>query len=317
MRYVEATQFGGPDVLRIKDAADPTPGAGEVTIDVAVSGVQSLDTYLRRGQWPDFLPTPPPYVPGLEVAGVVTEVGESVDPTWLGRRVVAGLPAGGYAARANAAVDLLTEVPDDLPLEQAMALLNDGSTAYALLEASPVEEGESVLVLPAAGGLGTVLVQLLVNAGARVIGAARGRAKLELINALGVERAVDYSRSDWLDHVGPVDLVFDGVSGDLGRAAFGAVRAGGRYSNYGNASAADVFVGPADAAARDIRHLGMEQLESFQADRPRRIVEVLRLAANGRIRAVIGGTYPLDQVAEAHRAIEARELVGKVLLTHS
>lgn len=315
MRHAEATEFGGPEVLVIKESADPTAGPGEVVLDVTVSGVQSLDTYLRRGQWPEFLPAPPPYVPGLEAAGMVIDVGEGVDSAWLGRRVVASLTAGGYATRAVAAVDLITAVPDELPLEQAMALLNDGSTAFALLEVSPVDQGESVLVLPAAGGLGSVLTQLLANARARVIGAARGDAKLDLIKDLGAELAVDYGRPDWLDGVGSVDLVFDGVSGDLGRAAFDAVRAGSRYSNYGNASGAETSADPEEAAARGIRYIGMEQLETFQADRQRRIAQVLELAATGRIRPIIGRTYPLDQVAEAHRAIEARELVGKVLLT--
>lgn len=298
----------------IKESADPTAGPGEVVIDVAVAGVQSLDTYLRRGQWPDFLPHPPPYPPGLEAAGTVAAIGDGVDSSWLGRRVVATPAAGGYADRVSAPVGTIAAVPDTLALDQAMALLNDGSTAAGLLERTPVEPGERVLVQPAAGGLGTVLVQLLVNAGAQVVGAARGEAKLALIRDLGAE-PVDYSEPDWLDRVGAVDVVFDGVSGELGRAAFTAVRDGGRYSNYGNASAAEDAVTAEEAAARGVRHVGMDQLPEFHPERPRRVAEVLRQAAEGRIRPVIGATYPLHRVADAHRAIEAREAVGKVLLT--
>ncbi|GAB3764492.1 zinc-binding dehydrogenase [Microlunatus parietis] len=311
---MEVIEFGGPEVLTIKESPDPRPGPGQLLIDVAVAGVQSLDGYLRRGAWPDFLPGPPPYAPGLEAAGVVAAVGDGVDPAWLGRRVVASLTGGGYASRVVAGVDDVLPVRDDLDLEQAMALLHDGSTAAALLEETPVEAGETVLVLPAAGGLGSVLVQLAVIAGARVIGAARGSAKLSVIKELGADQAVDYGEPGWPDQAGPVDVVFDGVSGDLGRAAFGTVRAGGRYANYGNASGAESFVTPDEASGRGIRLRGMEQLESFLAERSRRFADVQRLAAAGTIRPIIGRTYPLDQVAEAHRAIEAREISGKVLL---
>ncbi|WP_152365714.1 zinc-binding dehydrogenase [Microlunatus speluncae] len=315
MRHVEVTEFGGPEVLVIKESADRQPGPGEVLLDVAVSGIQSLDGYLRRGAWPEFLASPPPYVPGLEAAGVVAAVGDGVDPSWLGRRVAASLPGGGYASRVIATLDEIFPVSDDLALEQSMALLNDGSTAYALLEHTPVQRGETALVLPAAGGLGTVLVQLLAHAGARVIGAARGAGKLALVRELGADQVVDYSEPDWLDRVGPVDVAFDGVSGELGRAAFDLVRRGGRYSSYGNASAAETFVGPDDAAGREVRHLGMDQLGDFQAERARRFAAVQQLALTGELRPVIGRTYPLDEVREAHRAVEARELQGKIVLT--
>jgi NADPH2:quinone reductase len=315
MKQIEVTRFGGPEVLVIKESADPVPGRGEVVLDVTVAGVQSLDGYLRRGLWPEFLPAPPPYVPGLEAAGTVAAIGEEVDPAWLGRRVMTGLMGGGYASRVVAAVDKLSPVPDGLGLEQAMALLNDGSTALALLEQTPAERGETVLVLPAAGGLGSVLVQLLAKAGARVVGAARGGSKLALVTELGAERVVDYSEPDWADQVGAVDVVFDGVSGDLGRVALGQVRPGGRYSHYGNASGAETSVTPDEAVARQVRHSGMEQLATFHADKQRRISEVLRLAATGEIRPVIGRTYPLAEAAEAHRAIEAREVPGKVLFS--
>lgn len=298
----------------IKEAHDPAPGSGEVLINAAVSGIQSLDGYLRQGLWTDMFSIEPPYIPGLEAAGTVSAVGDGVDAGWVGRRVVASLQGSGYATRVVAPVGMITPVPDGLGLDQAMALLHDGATALALAEETPVRSGESVLVQPAAGGLGSVLVQLLVASGARVVGAARGDAKLALIRELGADRAVDYSQPGWLDRVGPVDVVFDGVSGDLGRAAFGAVRDGGRYSQYGDASGAQDSVTADEAVARGVRHRGMEQLGPFHADRSRRIEQVLKLAAEEQIRPIIGRTYPLDDVAEAHRAIEAREVLGKVLL---
>ncbi|CAM4109840.1 zinc-binding dehydrogenase [Kibdelosporangium persicum] len=309
MRAIEAAEHGGPEVLRTVEAPDLVPDAGHVLIDVAVAGVQSLDTYLRRGLWTDFFPVKPPYIPGMEAAGVVTAVGEGVDPGWVGRNVAASVQ-NGYATQAVTEVGKIHPVPDGLGPREAMALLHDGSTAYALLEETPVKEGESVLVQPAAGGLGSVLVQLLKAAGARVVGVARGDTKLALVKELGADVVVDYSSADWLSQVGTVDVAFDGVSGPLGQAAFSAVRDGGRYSNYGNASGSAESVSP----GRGITTRGIEQLSTFHADGRRRIERVFELAATGKIRPVIGRTFPLDQAAEAHRAIEAREVLGKTLL---
>ncbi|MCE7006289.1 zinc-binding dehydrogenase [Kibdelosporangium philippinense] len=304
MRAIELAEYGGPEVLKTIAAEDPVPDAGHVLIDVAVSGIQSLDTYLRRGRWTDFFPTTLPYIPGMEAAGVVSAAD---DPSWIGRRVLASLPNGGYATHVVAPVDKVVPVPDELDLRDAMALLHDGSTALSLLEETPVQAGETVLVQPAAGGLGTVLVQLLAASGARVIGAARGASKLALVRELGADVVVDYSAPDWLSQVGTVDIVFDGVGGSLGQAAIGAVRDGGRYSNYGNAS------GSADGvtASGGISVRGIDQLGTFRTDNRGRILD---LAAAGKIRAVIGRTWPLDQAAEAHRAVEAREVLGKALL---
>ncbi|RSM76742.1 hypothetical protein DMH04_36075 [Kibdelosporangium aridum] len=309
MRAIEIAEYGGPEVLKVVEAPDLVPDAGHVLIDVAVSGIQSMDTYQRRGQWQDFFPTTPPYIPGMEAAGVVAAVGEGVAPSWVGRQVVASVQ-NGYATQAVADIGAVIPVPDGLGLPDAMALLHDGSTAAGLLEKTSVAAGETVLVQPAAGGLGSVLVQLLTAAGARVIGVARGAEKLALVKDLGADVVADYTEPEWTTQVGVVDVVFDGVSGSLGKAAFGTVRDGGRYSNYGNASASAEGVSP----ERGITVRGIEQLAELRVDYRRRAEHVFELAAAGRIRAVIGRTFPLDEVAEAHRAVEAREILGKALL---
>jgi NADPH:quinone reductase len=133
------------------------------------------------------------------------------------------------------------------------------------------------------------------------------------VRELGADVVVDYSAPDWLSQAGTVDVLFDGVSGSLGQSAISAVRDGGRYSNYGNASNSQEGV----AAERGISVRGIDQLGTFQSDNARRISQIFDLAAAGKLRAVVGRTFPLDQAAQAHRAVEAREIIGKALLINN
>jgi NADPH2:quinone reductase len=314
VRVVEVAEFGGPEVLRIKQVRDAAPAPGEVAVEVAAAGVLSVDGVIRRGHGGDYFPVRPPYVPGMGVAGVVVSTGAGVDQSWVGRRVLVNLTGGGYATRVVTAVENLIDVPDALGLPQAMALLHDGSTALALLEATPVESGESVLVQPAAGGLAMLLIQLLTAAGARVVAAARGSQKLAVVKELGADVTVDYGDDDWTAQVGTVDVAFDGVGGELGRGAFEAVRRGGRFSSYGNASGTFNPVTAEEAGRREVAMRGMEQLAGFRGETRRRIEHLLKLAAQGSLQPIIGRTYPLDQAAEAHAAMEARSTHGKTLL---
>ncbi len=248
------------------------------------------------------------------MAGRVASVGTGADPAWIGRRVLADLDGGGYAERVVTSVENLIPIPETLGSPEAMALLHDGSTALALFEAAGVRAGESVLVQPAAGGLGSLLVQLARAAGARVIGAAHGKAKLDLVAELGADEVVDYGRPGWAERVGGVDVAFDGVGGDLGRIAFEAVVRGGRFSGYGIAGGPPTTVSTEDARRREAVVRSMEQLATFAGGRAERAGRMLQDAAAGRIKPVIGGTYSLEQAAEAHRALEGRAVIGKALL---
>ena len=310
MRAVEVTEFGGPEVLRLGTASDPVAGTGQVVVDVTVAEVLMMDTMIRRGLGRPYFPIEPPYAPGSGVAGVVTSVGVDVTTDWVGQRVVVELGGGGYAEKAVASADELIPVPDGLELPDAMALLHDGATAWGLLELTPVSAGQTVLVQPAAGGLGTVLVQLLAARDVRVVAVARGARKLALAKELGADTVVDYGEPGWEKRVGAVDVAFDGVGGELGRAAFSRVRDGGQFFNYGNASGSPTDV-PRDGG---VTVRGLETLSGMHDDYRRRAVEVFAEAAAGRIRAVIGETYPLEQVAEAHSALESRASFGKLLL---
>jgi NADPH2:quinone reductase len=316
--------FGPPDVLEIRSLPDPVPAPGEVVVEAVASDVLFVDTMIRSGQGAAYFPIRPPYVPGNGVGGKVIAVGEGIERTWLGRRVVAhtGGPggAGGYAELATADIEYTVEVPPDVELLDATAVLHDGTTALRILEICAVEPGEQVLVLGAAGGMGILLVQLLAARGAFVVGAARGRAKREVVLEAGAHDAVDYDSSDWGNAVldmtygrGP-NVVLDGVGGSLGETAFELVADGGRFSAHGAPSGSFT---PIDAAAADRRHIAVHTIGDLQhgpGDRARLMAAVLGELRRGRITPLVGQTFSLADAPKAHLAIEARETIAKTLL---
>jgi NADPH2:quinone reductase len=311
-------EFGGPEVLQARQVEDPTPGPGQVLVDVAYASVTFVETQVRSGNGPFGRPALP-RVPGNGVGGRVVAVGPDVDPVLIGTVVVTTTGGeGGYAERVLARADEVVPVLPGLALKDAVALLADGRTALLLFRQAEVKPGEKVLVEAAAGGVGSLLVQLAVHAGGRVVGAARGVRKAELVVSLGASY-VDYSKDEWLRLVreaadgGELDVVFDGVGGAIGTAAVGALRPGGRVSLYGMASGADVTLDEDDLAARRIRTLGLFAAPGPAETHPL-IGEALRLAADGTLRPVVGQVFPLAAAAEAHAAIEARATVGKTLL---
>jgi NADPH:quinone reductase len=314
MRAIRATRFGTPDVLELVELPNPEPAVGELRVAASVANVHWLDTAIRAGRGPAVFPVEPPYVPGGGVAGTVDAIGDGVDPAWLGERVVAraaGGYGGGYADMLIATPETAYPVPRELDLPDAMAVLDDGSTALALLEATPVGPPDRVLVAPGVGGLGNLLVQLARHAGATVIAAVRGPEKRDIARKLGAE-SVDYSTPGWVDDVrasGGVDVVFDGIGGTVGEAAAGVLVDGGRFSGYGMSSGSEATIHNAR-----LRVVGMSQLAGFWPATARRVRHVLAETAAGRLAPIIGRTYPLAAAAEAHADIEARRFVGKSLL---
>ena len=312
MRVVWLTAFGGPEVLVAGDAPDPEPGPGQALVDVAFAGITFVETMFRATGAGPFR-AELPMVPGNGVGGTVGAVGDGVDPGLVGTRVVTSTGgSGGYAERVAVDATALVPVPEGLALDVAVALLADGRTATMLVDAAGVRGGERVLVEAAAGGVGTLIVQLARAAGARVIGAAGGERKLALATSLGADAAIDYTEPGWERTAGPVDVVFDGVGGAIARAAFGLLGDGGRMVSYGLASGAWSDVSEEEATARGVRRIGLSRPDpaasrAFTA-------RALAAAAEGRLRPVIGACFPLACAAEAHAAIEARATVGKTLL---
>ncbi len=308
MQAVVIREFGPPAVLEPAEAAEVRAGPDEVVIDVALANVTFVETQVRAGK-----PPHPSMLPALPAI-----LGNGVGGTAAGRPVVASLNGtGGYAERAVCPAARLLGVPDGLGLREAVALLADGRTALALAARAQLRAGEVVLVEAAAGGVGTLLVQLARNAGAQVVALAGSQAKLSVARQLGAEVAVSYAGPGWPERVraavGAVDVVFDGVGGDIGWDAFGLIGRGGRFCPFGMASGSFAPVTPELAAERGVSVLAgagatpEELLVLAQA--------ALAEAAAGRIRPVIGQEFELARAADAHAAIEARATVGKTLLT--
>lgn len=319
MRAVVMREFGPPQVLQLAETANAQAGPGQVVVDVEIAGVTFVETQVRAGRPPNpgMLPALPAIL-GNGVGGTVAELGDGVDSALAGQRVVASLSGtGGYAERAVALAGRLVEVPDGLALRDAVALLADGRTALALAGRARLGKGDIVLVEAAAGGVGTLLVQLARNAGARVIALASAERKLRLTRDLGADIAISYADHDWprrvRDAVGGVDVVFDGVGGDTARAAFGLLGTGGRFCAFGMASGRFAPVTPELAQQHQV---SMVQSTGLSPDELTALVRAaLAEAAAGRIRPVIGQELELAHAADAHAAIEARATIGKTLLT--
>ncbi|GAB3880596.1 zinc-binding dehydrogenase [Kibdelosporangium lantanae] len=315
MRMVKVSRFGDPSVLVPTSGPDLEPGPGQVVIDVVAADTLFLDVVIRQGLRGGPWRVSPPYVPGAGVAGRVLRVGPGVGEEWLGRRVMAKsgtggprpevetiaqaaartTPVGGYASQAVAGA--WTEIPAGRDFLEAAALVNDGLTAMLLMEAVSVRAGERVLVMPAGGGLGCLLVQLAHAAGAEVVAAARGRRKLDLASSLGASRVVDYTSDSWTRSVGRVDLAFDGVGGTLGRQGVSLAR---RFMAFGVPGGGFTTGG-----------MSILDLTWTVADEAR----LPALALASAVSPVIGQTFPLADAPAAHAAIESRGVVGKTLLT--
>ncbi|WP_329105239.1 zinc-binding dehydrogenase [Micromonospora sp. NBC_01699] len=316
MRAVWLTGFGGPEKLVPGDAPDPVAGPGQALIEVAYVNITFVETQFRATGAGPYRPELP-MIPGNGVGGVVSAVGPDVDPTLIGRQVVSSTGgSGGYAERAAVDAAGLFLVPDGLALDSAVALLADGRTATWLVHSAGLVGGERVLVEAAAGGVGTLLVQLARAAGATVVAAAGGPYKVGLARDLGADVAVDYRNPDWTDRVraavGGVDVIFDGVGGTVARAAFELLDRGGRMLSFGLASGEWANISEEAAERRGAQAIR----PAMDPTRLRTFTEsALAEAAAGRLRPSIGQRFPLHRAAEAHAAITSRTTTGKTLLT--
>jgi len=314
MRAVQIEEFGGPEVLRHVEVDDPVPGEGEVVVEVARSGVNFADTHATRN---DYLAEQQlPLVPGGEISGRTPD----------GRRVAALLPTGGYAEKVAVQEAMLIPVPDELDDDRAAALLLQGLTAMALVRrCARIEPGESIVVEAAAGGTGTLAVQLAKQAGARVIGLASSEEKRALVERLGADATVD-SRADDLKAAireanggERVDAVLHMSGGEAFDAELGALAPLGRMVVFGIASREQRDVSTAALLRGSKAVIGFWLIHLLMR---RELVapmigELLQAAAAGELEVQVGDVYPLSEAARAHEDLIARRTTGKLLLDPS
>ncbi|MFJ9036873.1 zinc-binding alcohol dehydrogenase family protein [Streptomyces sp. NPDC102406] len=323
MRAVRFHDYGSPAVLRVDDVPVPRAGAGHLLVRVTAAGIGFADVQIRAGLMrqtalPDL---PMPFSPGFEVAGTVAEVGPGVDPAMVGRRVVSATSGGGYAEMAVVSAAAALPCPDALDDHQALALLGQGSTAVGVVRAAALRAGDTVLVEAAAGGVGSLLVQLARRAGATVIGVARGERKLAAAKRLGAHTVIDYTAPDWDRHVrdaagGSVRVVLETTGGAVSEAAFDLLTPGtGRMVVYGMTSGQAPRFDPLAVFHRGVCVTGLASV-ALAADQQSRLRdEAFALASQGALKPIIGAVLPLSEAAAAHRAFEERTTIGKTLLT--
>jgi NADPH:quinone reductase len=312
MRAIQLEEFGGTDAMQIKELPDPQPADGEVVVEVARSGINFADTHVTRN---DYLAQQElPLIPGGEIAGRTPD----------GRRVAALLPSGGYAEKVAAPEAILVSVPDEVSDDEAAALLLQGLTARSLLRiCARLQEGESVVVQAAAGGTGSLAVQLAKRIGAgRVIALASSEEKRELARRLGADVAID-SRTEELEAAileanegKPVDVVLEMSGGKAFEECLRALAPFGRLVTYGLASREPVEVRNVDLMRTSRAVVGFWLMHLFRRPHELRdgITELLAAVANGELEVVIGGVYPLSDARRAHQDLAARRTHGKLLL---
>jgi NADPH2:quinone reductase len=316
VRAIQVTEFGGPEVMRLVELPDPAPAGGQVVIDVERAGINNADTHQVDDT---YLSSPTlPFVPGGEVAGRTAD----------GRRVVAFV-SGGYAEKALAHPAMTFDIPEGVDAGPALALLVQGTTAWHLLKTcTHMQPGESVVVHAAAGGVGTLSVQLARLWGAgRVIATASSEEKRRLALQLGADVAIGYDDPRGLraalveaNNGNKVDVVLEMVGGQVFDESLHSLAPFGRLAFFGAAGReVPQPIDPRSLMRHSTAVIGFWLVHCFA--RPGMISEPLselfELVRTGRLKPIVGATYPLSQAPRAHRDMRARGTVGKLLLDPS
>jgi len=320
VKAVVLRETGAPEALVYEEAAEPEPGPGNVLVRVRAAGINFADVLVRQGRYPQ--PPALPTVLGSEIAGEL--VGET-DGLRAGERVfgLTGMQGGAYAELAEADPRWLVPLPEGASFGEGAAFLTAFLTAWLpLTRQARVREGSIVLVHAAAGGVGSAAVQVARHLGARVVATAGSDEKLALATELGAEVAINYRSGDFAarvrEELGGVDVVVDPVGGAIFRESLKALRPLGTVIGIGFAAGPWEPLDPALLVGRNIGVQGfyLGRLMSLSPELVREAIEeVAELWREGAVRPVVGAEYGLAEAAEAHRFIETRRSVGKVLLT--
>lgn len=325
MRALVCNAYGSTDDLRIEDSDDPVAGDGQVIVDIRAAGINFPDILGVAGQYQD--KTPLPFIPGNEAAGIISAVGENVSAYAVGDKVIAAVRGGAFAEKCVADTSVVMPLPAELDFEQGAGYaVTYGTSYHALRQSTELKAGETLLVLGAAGGVGSAAVEIGKAMGAHVIAAASSDKKLAFAKELGADELINYSKHSLRDAVkalgdgAGVDVVYDPVGGEIAQQALRCLAWHGRYLVVGFA-AGDIPQFPANIALlKEASIIGvwwgtwLAKTPQGQLQNMRELGELLR---SGSLRPRVTETYNFDDFKQAFRALSERRAVGKVILRMS
>lgn len=316
MKAIRVHELGGAEKLMYEEVERPTLEADEVLVKVAAAGINYADTMMRAG---NYLVRPElPFTLGYEAAGTIEEIGSDVTNFKIGQRVLATATSGGYAEYATAKAITTMPIPDELGYGEATALLVQGLTALGLL--NDTQAGQTILIHAAAGGVGSLLVQLAKYKGLKVLGTASTEEKLNLFSSLGADVAINYTNDNWTEEVlqatdgKGVDWLIEMVGGDIVAKNLKVLAKHGTMWIYGSASGEDFKVSVLSLMHKNHSIRGYWLMNEPVGNRIKFTKELLEHLAAGRLKIQIT-EFPLEKAKQAHEAIENRRTTGKVVLT--
>ena len=320
MKAIRVRTPGGPEVLRIEDVSDPGPGPGEALVRVEAAGVNFIEVYQRMGLYP----MPLPFTPGGEGAGTVIAIGTGVTAVRIGDRVASQELRGSYAELALAAADRLITLPDAIDAHTGAAVMLQGMTAHYLATSTyPLGHDDWCLVHAAAGGVGLLLCQIAARRGAHVIGTVSTAAKEALAREAGAHEVIRYTEQDFVAEVRRltgnrgVQGVYDSVGRTTFEGSLDSLARRGMLVLFGQSSGPVPPIDPQILNRKGSLYLTRPSLAAYVTTREElvsRASDILGWIGTGSLKVRIDRAYPLAQAADAHRALEARATMGKVLL---
>ena len=312
MKAIQINKFGGPEVLQLVDLPDPIPNESEELIDVTCIGINYADTHQTENSY--LSKQELPLIPGLEVVG----------KTQSGRRVLASASSGGYAQKVVAHKAMCVDIPDSVSDGQAVAMLVQGTTAWHILKTmAHVKSGETVVVQAAAGGVGSLAIQLAKMWGAKVIAVTSSTSKNELAKSLGADEVVDANAQDLsgaliaANNGKKVDIVLEMVGGKTFDASLEVLAPFGRLITYGMASRTaptPIHPGALMGGTKTVAGFWLAHCFGKKELMGDVLTELFTLISKGLLKPVIGATYGLSEAKQAHEAMLARATTGKITL---
>ncbi len=320
MRAIVVHETGGPEKLNLEEVAEPTPGPGELLVEVDAAGLNYIDTYHRGGLYPmDF-----PLTPGLEGAGTVVGLGSGVTDFNEGDRIGWVSVLGSYAERHVVPADKAIPIPDGVDTGTVAAVLLQGLTAhYLATDTYPLAKEDICLIHAGAGGVGLLLTQIAKSRGARVVATVGTEAKAELSRAAGADLVINYAEDDFqqlVEHAfgaNALSVVYDGVGASTFMKSLDLLRPRGMMVTFGNASGPPPDISPLLLSQKGSIFLTRPTMFHYLRTREEllaRANDLFQWIADGSLEVRIGAEFDLADAADAHRALEGRKTTGKVLI---